>query len=106
MDKELCPHCEAQIVLKPSGDNLLSFNPDGTIHRCQSKPELKPIGLAVIGHTIEKIKLNDRVLTIFLSGDFVFELSPRLNDERVALNMVLVTPDGVLEEKGRKVGNS
>ena len=94
---EFCSQCGAIIVLRPSGDNLLSFNPDNTIHHCKVI-EKRPIGQAIAGQTIESFTLKKRRATLTLSGNMVLEISARLDDDLVAMDMMLVTSDGVLSE--------
>ena len=94
----ICPTCQQIIILKPVGDSLLSFDTDGTIHRCWPG-EPKAIGPAVKGKTILNFSLKKRRVTLTLSDGMTLEIYASLDDELVAMNMTLVTPEGVREEK-------
>lgn len=96
---ELCPQCGKQVIFKPVGEEFKSFEFDGTIHRCRPEFELKPIGRAISGKTIRDFHLKKRRATFILSGNLVLELFASLDDELVAMNLTLVTPEGVIEEK-------
>ncbi|MCJ7828147.1 MAG: hypothetical protein MUP81_00205 [Dehalococcoidia bacterium] len=93
-----CPTCNRPIILKPVGDSLLSFDTDGTIHRCWPA-EPKAIGPAVKGKMIQNFSLKKRRVTLTLSDGMTLEIYASLDDELVAMNMTLVTPDGIREEK-------
>jgi hypothetical protein len=94
---ELCRQCGLAITLRPSGEDLLSFNSDGTLHHC-GVIDKRPIGQAIVGQTIEAFTLKKRRATLTLSGNMVLEISARLDDDLVAMDMMLVTPDGVLSD--------
>ena len=94
----ICPSCNRNIVLKPVGDSLLSFDADGTIHRCWPA-EPKEIGPTVKGKTILNFSLKKRRVTLTLSGGMTLEIYASIDDELVAMNMTLVTPEGMREEK-------
>lgn len=97
----ICPQCGGKAIFKRIGEGDLSFNLDGTIHRCD-KFEPKPIGEAVKGHIVTGMKLNKGRLTLFLSEDCLLEISSWYGDERTAINLTLVTPYGKIEEKSRR----
>jgi hypothetical protein len=94
----ICPTCQRNIILKPVGDSLLSFELDGTVHRCWPS-EPRAIGPAVMGKTIKNFSLKKRRVTLILSDGMTLEIYASLDDELVAMNMTLVTPEGVREEK-------
>lgn len=96
---EICPTCGQKIVFKPVGDSLLCFELDGTAHKCARQFEPKPIGQAIEGHTIQSFHLKRRVVTLVLSDNFVLEISAASGDALVAMNLRLVSPDGIMEEK-------
>jgi len=95
---EICNVCDARIILKTVGEDLLSFNPDGTLHRCRLESETKPIGPAITGRIIESFSLRKGRVTLVLSDNIVLEISSSLDDERVAMNLRLVSPEGIFEE--------
>jgi hypothetical protein len=96
----ICPTCNHPIILKLVGDNLLSFNPDGTIHRCAPRgPVPLTIGEAIQGKTINKFSLKHRRITLQLSDNHVLEIYATSGDDLVSMAMTLVTPEGIREEK-------
>ncbi|MCJ7829363.1 MAG: hypothetical protein MUP81_06455 [Dehalococcoidia bacterium] len=94
----ICPTCNQPINLKPIGDSLLSFDTDGTIHHCWPA-EPKAIGPAVKGKTIQNFSLKKRRVTLTLSDGMTLEIYASLNNELVTMNMTLVSPEGIREEK-------
>lgn len=94
----ICPSCQRPIILKPIGDSLLSFDTDGAIHHCWPS-EQKEIGPTVKGKTILNFSLKKRRITLTLSDGMTLEIYASLDDDLVAINMTLVTPEGVKEEK-------
>jgi len=96
---ETCPSCGQKVVWKPSGDSLLCFELDGTVHKCPRDFQPKPIGQRVEGRTIQSFHLKRRIVTLVLSDNLVLEISAASDNDLVAMNLRLVAPDGVFEEK-------
>lgn len=86
--------------MKPVGDSLLSFEPDGSVHWCQAL-DSRPltIGETIQGKIIDKFILKHRRITLILSDSMVLEIYASSGEELVAMNMTLITPDGVREER-------
>ena len=96
---DLCPDCKEPVIFKPVGDSLLAFDRDGTIHKCAREYQPKPIGQTIKGKIIEDFHLKQRIATLILSENYVLEISAASNSDLVAMNLRLVSPDGILEEK-------
>ena len=96
---EECPKCNQKVILKPVGEDLLSFNLDGTVHRCRSGSEPLLIGSAIQGKTILNFSLKKRRVTLILSDDMTFEISASSDDELVTMNLLLLSPEGRFEER-------
>ena len=90
--QERCPNCSGPVDLKPAGEGLKMFNPDGELHRCR---EQRPIGQALVVHTIQGFNLRGRRAQILLDGGDQFEIYAI--DYR-PLKLRLITKDGILEE--------
>jgi hypothetical protein len=95
----ICPTCNQYIILKPVGDSLLSFNRDGTVHRCWPQEKTLPIGEKIQGKTILNFSLKKRRVTLTLSEDITLEISASSNDELVTMNLLMLTPEGRFEER-------
>jgi len=98
--EELCPSCGQKIILKPTGDSLMCFELNGTVHKCPRAFEPKPLGQRIAGRTIQSFHLKQRIATLILSDNMVLEISAARGDDLVAMNLRLVASDGIIEEKG------
>lgn len=94
-----CPSCNEKIVLKPVGESLLAFELDGTVHKCTREYEPRPIGQAIKGKVIEGFELKRRVASIILSDNHILEISASVGNDLVAMNLRLLSPEGIVEEK-------
>ena len=103
MNQEICPDCGERVVLKAVGESLMCYEQDGTIHKCVQNPEYhytpKPLGQSIEGKTILSFHLKRRVATLVLSDNFVLEIYAASGDDLVAMNLRLVSPGGIIEEK-------
>ena len=95
---EVCPACNQRVVLKEIGDSLLPFDLDGTVHRCWPS-EPKSIGISVQGKTILNFSLKKRRVTLVLSDDTTLEIFAGTESELVPMNLRLLAPSGIVEER-------
>ena len=95
---EICPACNQKVTFKEIGESLLPFDLDGTVHRCWPS-ESKPIGISVQGKTILNFSLKKRRVTLVLSDDTTLEIYAGTEDELVPMNLRLLAPSGIVEER-------
>jgi len=110
--RNICPTCQRNIILKPVGDSLLSFDTDGTVHRCWPS-EPRAIGPAVMGKTIKNFSLKKRRITLMLSDGSALEISAtsdtetcpncqsivKIKGDLVVMDLRLISSAGIVEEK-------